>query len=220
MFVVRRLGWGLFKKFVIADSLALMALNAQNSGLVNSTGWAWVMMYAYTLQIYFDFSGYTDVALGLGRMLGIHLPENFDRPYLRSNLAQFWNNWHISLTQWFRSYFFYPFALFLRSKKMPAWSMILLTQLSTMTLIGLWHGVTWNFVAWGLWHGFGLFIHNRWHDWHRARNTGKAVPPFRQHASNALGVLLTFNFVAIGWVWFVLPTPDLAVHFIARLFGA
>jgi D-alanyl-lipoteichoic acid acyltransferase DltB (MBOAT superfamily) len=219
MFIVRRLGWGLFKKFVIADSLALMALNAQNAGQVNSTGWAWLMMYAYTLQIYFDFSGYTDIAIGLGRMLGVRLPENFNRPYLRSNLAQFWNNWHISLTQWFRSYFFYPFALFLRSKKMPAWSMILLTQLATMVLIGLWHGVTWNFVAWGLWHGFGLFIHNRWHDMSRARNAGKDAMPFRHHLSNGLGVILTFNFVALGWVWFVLPTPALAVHFIARLFG-
>ena len=219
IFVAKRLGWGLFKKFILADSLALMALNAQNAGRVQSSGWAWVMLYAYTLQIFFDFSGYTDIAIGLGRMVGIHLPENFNKPYLRPNLAQFWNNWHMTLAQWFRSYFFYPFALFLRSKKIPNWSMVLIAQLSTMTLIGLWHGVTWNFMFWGLWHGLGLFIHNRWHETFRARNAGWASTPRRRSLLNALGVFLTFNYVALGWVWFVLPVPALAVHFFARLFG-
>lgn len=219
IFVVHRLGWGLFKKFILADSLALLALNGQNAGQVMSSGWAWVMMYAYAFQIYFDFSGYTDIAIGLGRMVGIRLPENFNRPYLRSNLAQFWNNWHVSLTQWFRSYFFYPFALFLRLKKIPAWSMVLVTQLSTMTLIGLWHGVTWNFLFWGLWHGVGLFIHNRWHDFFRARNVDGSAHPLRQGVSNVFGVFLTFNYVALGWVWFVLPTPASAAHFFSRLIG-
>ena len=218
-FVTRRLGWGLFKKFILADSLALMALNAQNADRVQSSGWAWVMLYAYTLQIYLDFSGYTDIAIGLGRMVGIRLPENFYRPYLRSNLAQFWNSWHITLAQWFRSYFFYPLALFLHSKKIPNWSMVLIAQLSTMTLIGLWHGVTWNFMFWGLWHGLGLFIHNRWHETFRARNAGRVSTPRRRSLLNALGMFLTFNFIALGWVWFVLPVPALAVHFFARLFG-
>ncbi len=217
--IVRRLGLGLFKKFILADSLALMALNAQNSDQIQSSGWAWVMLYAYTLQIYFDFSGYTDIAIGLGRMVGIRLPENFVRPYLRPNLARFWDNWHITLAQWFRSYFFYPLALFLRSKKIPKWSMILFAQIVTMTLIGLWHGVTWNFMFWGLWHGFGLFIHNRWHETFRAHNLGGASDQLHQKVLNALGVLLTFNYVALGWVWFVLPAPELAINFFARLFG-
>lgn len=219
IYVARRLGWGLFKKFIIADSLALMALNAQNSGQVESSGWAWVMLYAYALQIYFDFSGYTDIAIGLGRMLGIHLPENFSKPYLRPNIARFWDNWHITLAQWFRSYFFYPLALFLRPKKIPNWSMVLIAQLTTMTLIGLWHGVTWNFLIWGLWHGIGLFIHNRWHAAFRARNAGQVSAHRQGYLLNALGIFLTFNYVALGWVWFVLPAPSVALHFFARLFG-
>jgi alginate O-acetyltransferase complex protein AlgI len=217
--VVQRIGLGLFKKFVLADSLALMALNAQNADKIRSTGWAWILLYAYALQIFLDFSGYTDIAIGLARMVGIRLPENFNQPYLRFNLTQFWNNWHMTLTQWFRAYFFNPLTRSLRTRKFPIWSVILITQLTTMTLIGLWHGVTVNFVIWGLWHGLGLFIHNRWSDATRARVADWASTPLRQNALNALGLLLTFNYVALGWVWFVLPTPALAVQFFARLFG-
>jgi len=96
---------GLFKKFALADSLALIALNAVNAGQVKSSGWMWLILYAYAFQIYFDFSGYTDIAIGMGRWLGIRLPENFAHPYLKPNLTLFWNSWHITLAQWFRAYF-------------------------------------------------------------------------------------------------------------------
>ncbi len=217
--VVQRIGLGLFKKFVLADSLALMALNAQNADKVQSTGWAWILLYAYALQIFLDFSGYTDIAIGMARMVGIRLPENFNAPYLRANITQFWNNWHMTLTQWFRAYFFNPLTRSLRTRKFPIWSVILITQLATMILIGLWHGVTLNFVLWGLWHGLGLFVHNRWSDATRARVGEWASTPFRQNVLNVLGVLLTFHFVALGWIWFVLPAPALAVQFFARLIG-
>ncbi len=167
----KRLVLGLFKKFAIADALALIALNATNALQVRTAGWAWVLLYAYAFQIYFDFSGYTDIAIGLGRLLGIKLPENFKAPYLKPNLTQFWNNWHMTLTQWFRAYFFNPVTRAMRSgkKPVPIPVIIFITQVVTMVLIGLWHGVTMNYVVWGLWHGLGLFIHNRWSELTKGR---------------------------------------------------
>lgn len=216
-----RLVVGIFKKYALADGLALLALNSQNAGQLQSTALGWVMVYAYAFLIYFDFSGYTDIAIGLGQILGFSLPENFNRPYLKPNLTQFWNNWHITLTQWFRAYFFNPFTRSLRSnyRAMPPAAMIFITQVSTMLLIGLWHGVTWNFVIWGLWHGIGLFIHNRFSDWIKPRLASKPVPTGWQHVLDGLSTFLTFNFVALGWVWFALPAVPLALSVFARLFG-
>ena len=130
---------GLFKKFVIADALAWIALNDVFAEQVSSPLWMWVLLYSYSLRIYFDFSGYTDIAIGLGRLLGVRLPENFASPYLKPNLSQFWNSWHMTLTQWFRSYFFNPLTRALRSGKPPAPAVltILIAQVSTMVLIGL-----------------------------------------------------------------------------------
>jgi D-alanyl-lipoteichoic acid acyltransferase DltB (MBOAT superfamily) len=215
----KRLIIGLFKKFAIADVLAMIALNATNALQVRSAGWAWVLLYAFAFQIYFDFSGYTDIAIGLGRLLGIKLPENFNAPYLKPNLTQFWNNWHMSLTQWFRTYFFNPITRFLRSRKnpVPIPAVIFFTQVATMVLIGLWHGVTLNFVVWGLWHGLGLFIHNRWSELTRARFA--ELSPRWQCAFNMGGALLTFNFVAIGWVFFALPALSISVYYLRVLFG-
>ena len=101
----KRIIVGLFKKFVVADTLAIIALNSTNATQIQWTGWMWISLYAFALQIYFDFSGYTDIAIGIGRLMGFILPENFSSPYLKPNLTQFWNNWHITLTQWFRAYF-------------------------------------------------------------------------------------------------------------------
>lgn len=219
IFVAQRLGLGLFKKFILADSLALMALNAQNAGQVQSGGWAWILLYAFALQIFLDFSGYTDIAIGMARMVGIRLPENFNQPYLRPNLTQFWNNWHMTLTQWFRAYLFNPLTRSLRTRKFPIWSVIFITQFLTMGLIGAWHGLTANFILWGLWHGLGLFVHNRWLDATRARVADWATTPLRRNTLDTLGVFLTFHYAALGWVWFVLPTPALAVQFFVRLLG-
>jgi D-alanyl-lipoteichoic acid acyltransferase DltB (MBOAT superfamily) len=214
----KRLVIGLFKKFVIADALALIALNDALAIQVRSTFWMWVVTYAYAFQIYFDFSGYTDIAIGTARLTGIRLPENFASPYLKPNLAQFWNSWHITLTQWIRSYFFNPFNRWLRGyRSMPQWTMILIGQLSTMLLIGLWHGVTVNFVLWGLWHGFGLFLQNRWSDFAKRRFNGTDTR--QQTALKFGGIFLTFNFVALGWVFFALTGPELSVMVFRKLFG-
>jgi alginate O-acetyltransferase complex protein AlgI len=212
---------GLFKKFVIADSLALIVLNETNALQVHSAVYAWILLYAFALRIYFDFSGYTDIVIGIARLLGIKLPENFNSPYLKPNLTLFWNNWHMTLTQWFRSYYFNPLSRWLRSltNPLPITVMIFITQVSTMVLIGLWHGVTWNFVLWGLWQGFGLFFHNRWNDFIRPHGALFARTPTRAKLTEASGVFITFNYVALGWVFFALPTPYLSINYFLKLFG-
>ena len=205
----QRIAIGLFKKFVIADALALIALNNALATQVQSTGWMWFHLYAYAFQIYFDFSGYTDIAIGIARLVGIKLPENFLSPYTKPNLTQFWNSWHITLTQWIRSYFFNPFNRWIRGyKSIPPWTMILVGQLSTMLLIGLWHGITINFILWGAWHGLGLFLQNRWSDFAKTRfNTAN---PRLKTGLQVGGILLTFHFVALGWVFFALSDPSLS----------
>ncbi|HEY9077548.1 MAG TPA: MBOAT family O-acyltransferase [Anaerolineaceae bacterium] len=217
----KRIILGMVMKFVLADSLALAALNPENALQVRSPGWAWGMLYAYSLQIYFDFAGYTHIAIGIGRILAIHLPENFRQPYLKPNLTQFWNNWHISLTQWFRAYFFNPFTRWLRTRKpaIPATLILLLSQSATMVLIGLWHGISWNFLIWGLWHGLGLFLQNRWSDW--SKNIAPAWIQKKNVAVllKAASVGLTFHYVALGWLWFVLPEPAGALRFFLCLLG-
>lgn len=217
----KRLVVGLIKKFVAADLLAMIALNTANALQVTSTGWAWVLVYAYTFQIFFDFSGYTDIAIGMGLLMGIKLPENFNAPYLKPNLTQFWNNWHMTLTQWFRAYFFNPVTRALRAAKKPTpvWMVILITQVATMTLIGLWHGITLNFVLWGLWHGLGLFIQNRWSDWTKPLSARIQEKPVLNKTVTVFTTLLTFQFVALGWVWFALPSMDLSLRVFGRLFG-
>ena len=216
----QRIVLGLFKKFVIADTLALIALNDALATQVRSAGWMWIVVYAYALQIYFDFSGYTDIAIGIARLVGIQLPENFAAPYAKPNLTQFWNSWHMTLTQWFRSYFFNPFNRWMRGyKQIPAWTMILIGQVATMLLIGLWHGITLNFICWGLWHGLGLFLHNRWGDFIRTRFPTLGQHPRLQSILQIGGIVLTFHFVALGWIFFALSEPYLSLEVFGKLFS-
>lgn len=212
---------GLFKKFVLADMLAVISLNDLLVSQVKTAGWMWVFLYAYTFRIYFDFSGYTDMAIGVGRLMGIRLPENFAAPYLKPNLTQFWNSWHMTLTQWFRSYFFNPLTRVLRSgeRPWPIWLVILVTQTSAMVLIGLWHGVTAGFVTWGLWHGLGLFFQNRWSELVRTRLPAWLQSRGGRVALNAVNIFLTFNFIALGWLFFTLSSPAVAWQAMLKLFG-
>lgn len=209
----RRLFEGLFMKFVLADGLAFFALNAANAYQIDSTMWMWVALVGFAFRIYFDFAGYTSIAIGLGLLFGVLLPENFDRPYRKPNLTAFWSSWHITLAQWFRAYYFNPLTRWLRSRSVPVWAVILLAQLSNMALIGLWHGITWNFFAWGLWHGVGLFAHNQWAAFAKARQLAAPL------ASVYLSTLATFVYVSLGWVWFALPQPSDAARVFAVLFG-
>jgi alginate O-acetyltransferase complex protein AlgI len=217
----RRLATGIFAKFALADGLAYFSLGPGNALSIRSAGWMWLALLAYSLRIYLDFAGYTDIAIGLGRWLGVKLPENFLRPYLKPNLTQFWNNWHMTLTQWFRAYYFNPLTRALRTRKKPiapVW-IILFTQVTTFVLIGLWHGGTLNFILWGLWHGLGLFVQNRFTDWARPRFATLEDKPALQKALTVASTSFTFLYVSLGWVWFVLPEPGQAVHVFGRLVG-
>ena len=221
LFAGQRLALGLFKKFFIADLLNLVSLTDVLVTQTRTSGWLWYVLYAYSLRLYFDFSGYTDIAIGMGRLLGIRLPENFNAPFLKSNLTQLWNSWHMTLTQWFRAYFFNPFTRFLRTRKrtLQLWLIILLTQISTMLLIGLWHGIAVNFVLWGLWHGVGLFVQNRWSEFVRVRFPNLGSTPFWRNVLYVGGVFLTFTYFSLGLVFFALSTPQIAFAALLKLFG-
>ncbi|HLY24866.1 MAG TPA: MBOAT family O-acyltransferase, partial [Aggregatilineales bacterium] len=181
----------------------------------------WIMLYAYAFRLFFDFSGYTDIAIGIALLAGIHLPENFSAPYLKRNITAFWNSWHITLATWFRNYFFTPLSRALMATRLRSRRMliILIAQVSTMVLIGLWHGIALNFVLWGAWHGLGLWLH-RWQvDHSQGWDAYVAKRPRLARAVHLGSVLATFHFVAIGWVFFALPDPALIGKTLAGLVG-
>ncbi len=203
-----RISVGLFKKFVIADSLAVFSLNAVTAQQVSTTSALWLLLYGYSLRLYLDFSGYSDIAIGIGLLFGMRLPENFKRPYLQRSLSAFWQSWHITLSDWVRFYIYLPLSRYLLRYKprLSNHAIILVGSLVTMLIIGLWHGVTLPFAVWGLWHGFGLFAHRLWSD--RTRNWYGALSDSWRRIWHIAGTLITFHFVTLGWVWFALP--DLA----------
>jgi D-alanyl-lipoteichoic acid acyltransferase DltB (MBOAT superfamily) len=205
---------GLFKKIVIADSLAVIGETAfRAAGWPNGGQFAaplyWQGFYLYAFQIYADFSGYTDLARGSARLLGIELPENFRQPYLSITVTDFWNRWHMSLTQWFREYMYFPLArgLLARLDRRRTTLVQALANLITMGVIGLWHGAAWTFVAWGLWHGLCLTL-ERWAGYRPAGRWSKL----------AAG-MVTFHSVALGWVLFGARSFGEAQRFIAGLFS-
>jgi len=218
---VSRIVIGLFKKFIIADSLALFALDVAKANQAQVAGGLWILVYAYAFRIYFDFSGYSDIAIGLGRLFGINLPENFDRPYLKDNITAFWQSWHMTLSNWVRSYVFTPLSRWLlnRPNKPSPTVVVLTTQVATMVAIGLWHGITVNFVIWGVWHGLGLFVHKLFTDRTRTFYQNLNERPRLRRAASWAGILLTFHFVALGWVWFALPDTATSLSVLRRLFG-
>lgn len=140
--------WGLFKKIVLADTLGVYADAAFAAPENASAAVAWLGLYAFTFQIYFDFSGYTDIAIGCARLLGYRLPPNFKRPYTAASLTEFWRKWHISLSFWLRDYLYKPLG---GNRKGPG--MTYFNLMVTMLLGGLWHGAAWTFVLWGGIHG-------------------------------------------------------------------
>lgn len=213
----RRFILGLAKKALIADQLARIVNPAfALSTPAFSTGTAWLVLVGFALQLYFDFSGYTDMAIGLGGMLGFRFVENFNYPYISRSITEFWRRWHISLSSWFRDYVFYPLEFSRRrsgAAQTPSAAQRagLFRQqtdiLAVFLLTGLWHGVTINFVLWGLVHGLALAlemtIFGRW-----LKNAWKPL----QHAYALLVILF-------GWVFFRSTTPEYAGLFLARLVG-
>ncbi len=215
-----RILWGAIKKFFIADVLLLPLIPGSVPIEMTTPLYAWYQLYVYTFYLYWDFSGFVDIAIGIGLLMGVHLPENFNRPYTRGSLAQFWQSWHMTLSSWLRTYVFLPLSRSLlrtRLRRFP-WLIVLTANLVTMTLIGFWHGTNGRFIAWGLWHALGLFVHKLFSDrTRRLQMTWKNT--WRAQAFHVFSVALTFHFVVLGWVFFALPGLKDSLRYLALLFG-
>ncbi len=190
----QRMALGLVKKIVLADNLTL-AINFYGEGFAGLTlGQAWLFLAAITARILLDFSGYTDMAIGLSRMLGVRLPENFNFPYLATSLQDFWQRWHICLTSWTRDYVYIPLG-----GNRHGVLRKLANALLVFALCGLWHGPAWHFVLWGLWHGVGLVINATYATVLGPVGRGLAGIFARLPA---LGWTVTLLFVSFGWLLF------------------
>ena len=172
---------------------------------------AWSAVLAFTLQIYFDFSGYTDIGRGSALLLGFTVPENFRRPYLSVNISEFWRRWHISLSTWLRDYLYIPLG---GNRGHQERNLFV-----TMVLGGLWHGANWTFVIWGAYHGLLLVGYHALRRRRRPPGTVRTRPPTRSAPAAVLGWLLTFLLVAVGWVFFRADSFMQAVGMLGSLAG-
>lgn len=195
---------GLSKKVLIANVLGeqvdiIFSLPSADI----STSLAWIGIIAYSFQIYFDFSGYSDMAIGIARMIGIYFPENFDNPYISKNITEFWRRWHISLSRWMRDYLYIP----LGGNKVKTKTRLYFNLWLVFLISGFWHGAAWNFLFWGAFHGLFL-IADRLFLLKITERIGK-IP----------SMLLTYFLVLIGWVFFRSSTMDFALTFTKKLFN-
>ena len=193
---------GLGKKVIIADSFAVFA----NYGYGNTADLTvldgWITSLSYAGQLYFDFSGYTDMAIGAALMFNINIPVNFNSPYKARSIQDFWRRWHITLSRFLRDYVYIPLGGN-RSGEFKTLSNLMITFI----IGGIWHGAGWTFVFWGFLHGGGLIVHRLW------QKTGLKLP-------DVIAVILTFNFVNIAWVFFRAPTWTDATNVLSAMFGA
>jgi alginate O-acetyltransferase complex protein AlgI len=199
---LRRFTVGFIKKVLLADTLAVCAdaiFGIDPSSLSSATARLGAICYA--MQIYFDFSAYSDMAIGLGLMMGFHYPENFDHPYMSRSIREFWRRWHMTLSAWFRDYLYRPLG---GNRAGPARTYFNLVVVFALT--GIWHGASWTFVAWGLWHGFFMLVERRFDP------DAWPVPRFVRHAYLLLIVLF-------GWVLFRATSFRDALVFMERMVG-
>ena len=195
--------FGFGKKILIANPLSEVADQVfLLSGADLTTGTAWLGIVCYTLQIYFDFSGYSDMAIGLGRMFGFTFPENFNYPYISGSIREFWRRWHIALSNWFRDYLYIPLGGNRKGLKQTYFNLLIV-----FFLCGLWHGASWNFVIWGLFHGLFLVIERM--------GLNKILKNLWQPLCHAY-VLLT---VMIAWVFFRTETLSEALNYFSAMFS-
>ena len=185
---------GLVKKIAFADFFG----GYVDKVFADPTGYSGVAtllaVYAYAFQIYFDFSGYTDIAIGCGKLFGFEIPINFDLPYISKSPREFWRRWHISLSTWLRDYLYIPLGGNRKGNRRTYFNLMM-----TMLLGGLWHGANWTFVLWGAWHGILImiqrFFENRFESVQKLFSGGRAVP-------SVLSAVFTFNLVCLGWILF------------------
>lgn len=201
---IERFAFGMGKKVLIANTLGIVADQAFSTPASQlSTSDAWLGIVCYTLQIYFDFSGYSDMAIGLARMFGFELTENFNYPYVSRSIREFWRRWHISLSTWFRDYLYIP----LGGNRVS--SLRVTTNLFIVFLLcGLWHGASWNFALWGLFHGTLL-----------AAERGP-FGRFLDRAGRTIGIIYTMSAVAFGWVLFRASDLSHAISYFKCMLGA
>ncbi len=198
---LRRFIAGLGKKVLIANTMAVAADSVFNQGAASANIMvAWIGAVAYVMQIYFDFSGYSDMAIGLGRMFGFHFKENFLHPYGSLNIKEFWRRWHISLSSWFKEYVYIPLG---GNRKGPLRTGI--NKIIVFFLTGLWHGANWTFVAWGLFHGAFSFLE-------------EFIPAIKK-LPKVIGHIYTMIVVIVGFVIFRADTIAEGVGFIGKMFG-
>lgn len=203
---VTRILCGLAKKFAVADLMTAFTDHLNQRDIAGAQRWVLpVWLLAYGVKIYFDFSAYSDIAIGSSRLFGIKVKENFNWPYLRTNIADFWQSWHISLYRWLVDYVFIP----LGGSRVSV-PKIYRNVLLTMLLSGIWHGAGLNFLVWGLWHGMLLCVHRVWTSVRGPR------PESRSVIGTAAAWLLTFVSVNVGWAFFVMDLPT-AMLFFRRL---
>lgn len=199
---INRFVIGLAKKVIIADILAGMADNIFNlyySGIDMPT--AWIGAICYTFQIYYDFSGYSDMAIGLGYMFGFEFMENFNYPYISKSITEFWRRWHISLSTWFREYLYIPLGGNRRGN-------IYFNLFVVFLVTGIWHGAAWTFILWGLWHGFFILIERA------IRNKEWYI-----NVPRTIKYIVTMLIVILGWVLFRADNLEQAIGFIKTMFG-
>ena len=194
---------GLAKKVLIANVMAAQVLLIQSAGIGNiSSIGAWTAALAFTFQIYFDFSGYSDMAIGLGKMMGFKFPENFNFPYRSRSITEFWQRWHITLSGWMKDYLYIP----LGGNKLG--SVRTFTNLFIVFLIsGFWHGAAWNFIIWGAFHGFFLIIERAF------------FKKWLDHIPKIISVFYCFLMVLIGWVFFSTDTLDHSLTLLHKMFS-
>ncbi len=192
---------GLFKKVVIADTFAFWATNGFDNPVDLNVLAAWATSLSYTCQLYFDFSGYADMAIGAALLFNIRLPQNFNSPYKAMNIQDFWRRWHMTLSRFLRNYIYIP----LGGSRVKE-SRIYVNILITFLLAGIWHGAGYNFIFWGILHGFGLCIFRVW------SRVGFKLP-------SVLAWFITFNFVNIGWIFFRALTWDDAIRVLSAMFS-
>ncbi len=196
----KRFMFGFAKKVVIADTVCMIADTAFLATDL-SMNMAWLGIMAYAAQIYFDFSGYSDMAIGLGHMFGFHFSENFNYPYISKSIKEFWRRWHISLGSWFRDYVYIPMGGSRCSKVRTYFNLIFV-----FALTGLWHGASWNFVAWGLYYAFFLVLERM------LGNFPEKIPAIIKHAYAVVVIL-------VGWVFFRAEGLAAAFNYIRAMFS-
>jgi alginate O-acetyltransferase complex protein AlgI len=218
-----RIVHGLFKKLVLAQLLYPHILPVRPDVLSGMGFFSAVLgLYAYALYFYFDFAGYTDLAIGCARLIGIELPENFNSPFLKRNIRELWTNWHMSLTSWLVDYIYWPIVRKFRGFDYFRRHPVFLSNLGmiiTFIACGMWHGETANFILWGAYHGVGIACLTIYQRAKRKARSPLLQRYFRSKTSTVLGTILTFNFFALGLSLFVLDLEKLRILAAAVLSG-